>query len=152
MENKVGKWLIYYTTSVVFNIIFTLKELYMEQKFEMGPLQKLWVKTLREHPERQYKGYLGYKNEKEEKYCCLGQLHVLAKGEAAFYSNNNVSDGVGLMVLNYSFSKYGLVSETGGIIDSLSNSLANMNDGDYTWPEIADFIEQNPEKVFTKAV
>lgn len=134
------------------------------EKFELGPLQKEWVKTLREHPERQHTGSLGYKDGDIWNLCCLGQLLVLAKGESVLSYLGNVYCNSSSTQLEKYYGDYGLKDEEGRFYDdnghSISSliggthffSLADANDGGLTWPEIADFIEANPEKVFTKAV
>lgn len=128
----------------------------MKTKFKLGPLQKAWVKELREHPERQIMGELGSGNIDKFKACCLGQLHVCAKGKNAFNERGEIDDGdLGYL---HSCTDYGLRSSGGSLKDfhSFSNGtytcLSNANDGGVPWSELADFIEQNPEKVFTKSV
>jgi hypothetical protein len=45
----------------------------------LGPIQKAWIKALREHPELQTKGQLGIKSGNEIiGLCCLGQLGLIA--------------------------------------------------------------------------
>ena len=132
----------------------------MENKFEMGPLQKEWVKTLREHPERQHTRSLGFKDEEGWHLCCLGQLYVLAVGEENALVDGIVACNGDEKVLSGMYLECGLNNNTGSLKggfythkdQSKSWMLSAMNDKGATWPEIADFIEANPSKVFTKAV
>jgi hypothetical protein len=130
----------------------------MKTKFEMGPVQKAWVKSLREHPERQAKGYLGDGTPDDYKACCLGELLVRASGFnlcPSPFVNGRILDGGdpdgSSRILRTFYKKVGLHSDQGSIIYSLT-SLGEMNDNGVTWPKIADFIEANPEKVFSKSV
>lgn len=145
-------------------------------KFNMGPLQTEWIRSLREHPERQMSSALGkIINEETGEYraCCLGELHLcyhrmnnlplplhgkdiidLYDGdeeEIAFHSDIFED-------LSSSWQAYGLKSQMGAIdVYARPNcsitSLAQMNDdGDWTWSDIADFIEEFPEAVFSESV
>ena len=119
----------------------------MESKQKLGPLQKKWVKTLRSGKYKQGKEAL----KKGEKYCCLGVLcdieqklttegYVKGTGNEAYLPKTLVS-------------KYSFHSEEGNL-KNYSNgkpSLVVMNDKGYTFKEIADFIEQNPEQVFKQS-
>lgn len=108
---------------------------------------------------------------KNHKYraCCLGELHIIGcrmlgtplpiKGTAIAEWTGN---GIITSVLQVSYKKYGLRSKAGGFRDSIihkigevnasSLSLAEANDAGASWIEIAEFIEDNPEVVFTKSV
>lgn len=146
----------------------------MENKepFELGPLQKLWIQFLREHPERQTKDILGRKAGDDYVACCLGELHLcyhrlnnlplpfitIDKHEFIIdtYDYNNLQ-------LDASFKDYGLHDANGsfkfkhmeavmGGGSKYYTSLAIANDAGATWVQIADFIEANPECVFEKSV
>ena len=108
---------------------------------------ELWLTTLEQHPERQTTGYLKKSN---NKMCCLGQLCDLLYEpnetqllEGDYYSygeDENIEDLPEEVVEFMGF--YGPYGE-------LDNStLAQLNDDGITWPEIAKFIRENPEKVF----
>ena len=134
-------------------------------KFELGPLQKMWLEQLRKHPERQISHCLGYGTPKEYKACCLGELHLcahrLANKKLPFDSNNRICDDSIYGTLSYSYEQYGLNSSVGQSVKEFTTSfiedksfytLAQANDGGVSWPEIADIIEKNPENFFTKSV
>lgn len=148
--------------------------------FEMGPLQKFWLKSLREHPERQIDGILGQKDpDNKDGYfaCCLGELLLC---DARFNSKplpfvgdiivdkdpsvkdedidiDNVEQDEDCM-LSFSYEKYGLRNMGGELAkpvtidDKTLNSLVEMNDSGISWTLIANYIEQNLENVFTKSV
>lgn len=144
---------------------------------ELGPLQKQWVQSLREHPERQLKNALGRGEPESYRACCLGELHVLGcqffhepppfdKGTIVDDPNDETEDAVTCLGKHY--EKYGLRALDGMLnvmVDKVTwprfksyngpkqfASLAGMNDGGLTWVEIADYIENNPDNVFTKSV
>lgn len=125
---------------------------------ELTKLQKFWLEQLKKHPMRQARGSLGYKEGRRYKACCLGELHLchfrLMKMKLPF-REGNIVDG-GTTYLTISHSKYGLKSHGGRLSKRVTikgseyGSLAEMNDGSMSWPEIAKFIEENPELVFNK--
>lgn len=144
---------------------------------ELGPLQKEWVQSLRDHPERQMSHSLGRKSEQGEGYkaCCLGELHVIAcrkKGVEPFSNKGRIRDAKPdndeyqdpYAMLEASWEEYGLIDNSGRFLKAiepkleLANThkeitrLAQMNDSGYNWTEIADYIEKNPDNVFTKSV
>ncbi len=125
---------------------------------QLGPMQTLWIKELREHPERQMDGVLGEGSIEKFKACCLGQALVCLKGEEAF--NNNTREIIDNQQTYYlkSFADMGLRSDSGKFktaveLDNvLYGSLAEMNDsGEVKWSQIADYIEANPENVFVES-
>ena len=130
---------------------------------KLGKLQKMWIASLREHPERQYRWRLGKGTPEDYQACCLGELHLCAyrmKGEELPFYDGVVRDGDRVDQLGASYRKYGLRSQ-GGVLSvsvylpgytTMFYSLAAMNDNGVTWAEIADFVEANPELVFTKSV
>ena len=138
----------------------------MKTKFELGPIGKAWVKSLRENPERQMSSQLGEKNEDGTyKACCLGEYALVASemnpsiaqlvewdshGELYCGSIEFLEDAykeLGLKSYRGSLSKPLVVSD-----DVVYYSLADMNDDGMSWPEIADYVEANPHNVFTKPV
>ena len=118
---------------------------------ELGPIQKEWIKTLREHPERQLKESLGYIDGDNIKMCCLGQLLYCVKGIKCLDNKGIVNDDSYDERLTFSFKELGLRSDIGESNHKNHNSLVRMNDGEKTWPEIADKVEANPEGYFTKS-
>lgn len=117
------------------------------KKFKMGPMQKRWIKALKSGNYKQCKGELC--SDKTGGYCCLGVANeCLALGQ------------VGNEVLSDTYHKLGLRDGDGGIIPSYKfpsgninhKYLSQMNDSGVTHAKIAEFIEQNPQLVFTHSV
>lgn len=132
-----------------------------EKKFELGPLQKEWIASLRAHPERQERGFLGRGEPEKYNACCLGELlvcahRILPNFPNPFYKGKicEINDQDIETYLDKSFHTFGLNSSSGSVYDGINGhtSLASANDFGMSWPEIADFIEAHPEKVFTKSV
>jgi hypothetical protein len=111
---------------------------------------ELWLTTLEQHPERQTSGYL---KKDDGTMCCLGQLcdllyeeSEIGKSEYCYYhygEDENVEDlPLEVVRLMGFYDSYGRIPDLG-------SSLAEMNDdlGD-SWPQIAKFIRENPDKVF----
>lgn len=115
-----------------------------------GPIQTAWLKSLREHPERQTTKVLGYRTNGAYKACCLGELGLIA-GVCTFDSNGTLCcDGSRTILLNY--TGLGLRSPNGRQTKFAEPTLAVMNDFGKTWPEIADHVEKNFSLYFTKSV
>lgn len=133
---------------------------------ELGPIQKAWLASLKEHPERQYVGALGRKEEGGDNYqaCCLGEGGLIAgvcewadsggliikdiyvPGSAThrgFYLSGNAYRELGL---------YGPKGEHRDSPDDLDKSLSGLNDAKKPWLEIANIIEANPEHYFERLV
>jgi len=137
---------------------------------ELGPIQKEWIKSLREHPERQTTGHLGAKmgNGKDYKACCLGEGLCILRRLDGQDPLNFFEPGGRLLdnaehnyLLSETAERLGLHDGKGslkGEVDSVEvrshrlYSLSSANDTGMTWPEIADFIEKHPESVFAKSV
>lgn len=126
----------------------------------LGPIQTQWLAGLRANPEQQMKGSLGIPH--ENKYCCLGKGLVIAKGGDIKIDAGRLKSGNCAVSLNEDYRLLGLYSHVGKPIGGLRHqikingksydSLACANDEGATWPEIADWIEANADKIFTKAV
>lgn len=136
-----------------------------QEKFELGPIQKEWLRRLRAHPERQGTCRLGKIIDLESgnyKACCLGEAVLLLcelSGEkpetsdmgslldnnGGFYPDEATVDKLGIR------GNRGRLKERAIVKNCLRYSLSEMNDDNVTWPEIADYIEANPENVFTKS-
>lgn len=134
----------------------------MEKKYKdhlESPLIFLWLSQLEKYPERQTKTILGEGTPRKYKACCLGEaelcIHRIAKTKLPFVKtssqspNQIFSEARTLVLSDESYQKLKLNGDAGDIRDERYSSLANMNDdGGLTWPEIAKFIRENPEKVF----
>lgn len=139
---------------------------------ELGPIQKAWIASLREHPERQMTSKLGGGNSEDYKACCLGEavltLCRLESEQLPFedgklfdkFSGTNYKQ-FGVLSKN-TFEKLGLNDETGGFIKGFTlpnkkspefriNTLAAANDCGYTWLEIADLMEKHTESIFVES-
>lgn len=120
---------------------------------ELGPKQKQWLHNLRTYPERQGKFSLGEGTPESYTACCLGEL-LLVCGLGKFVNGklfDNPEIGPNCKYLYNSYSELGLRDHGGYPIDNKGDSLAYMNDGGKKWPEIADIVEANPERYFTKS-
>ena len=121
------------------------------EKFEFGPIQKQWLKNLKEHPERQYKEALGVKPVGSSyEACCLGELALLAG--VAHWSEGILFCGEDKETTGMYYEKLGLRSGVGSPKSGHHSSLATLNDDEMTWPEIAAHVEKYPEVYFTKSV
>jgi hypothetical protein len=120
------------------------------------------VENLKAYPERQMKDFLGQGSPEEYKACCLGEL-LLCKYRAQkkklpfiggeLYSGKS-EDAVACLD---NYKSLGLLSNTGEIRADVADTypegtLAELNDLTSTWPEIAAFVEANPDHFFTKSV
>jgi len=143
--------------------------LFNTQNMELGRIQKEWVKSLREHPERQMSDFLGKVVDRDEyKACCLGELlcvRARLENKPPPFVYGSIWDGDNSSSLTSSYGGLGLRSNNGGFeIDEeirifmkdsrieKTDSLASLNDSGVKWPIIADFVEAFPDKIFTKSV
>lgn len=145
-----------------------------QTKFELGPIQKEWVQSLKDHPERQMMAQLGKGNINNYKACCLGELLICYNRAKEIFiefdSELNLIDrpkGSNKLLYtsafpSYSYESLGLYSANGDFkatsLDFLEykfkefTSLASANDHGVPWPVIAEFVEQYPEKIFKISV
>jgi len=140
---------------------------------ELGPLQKKWVQYLKDNPTLQGSGYLGiFEEDKPKELCCLGAYLICynaSKNVSNKIVNGNLVDDYDNSGLSVSYDELGLLDAVGAFVffdnetfhqdmegvdfgKNNNRDLASANDGGVTWLEIAEFIEQQPEKVFTKSV
>jgi len=139
-----------------------------------GKIQTAWIKALKDHPERQCAGSLGYTTEEDDietpyMACCLGELLLVDArinnkpmpfdgGKLEDHDPN--SDDYSSALPEYSWDRLGLYdSEGNSIYDEVLMigkkgypSLSDANDSGATWTEIAEFVEENLEQVFTKSI
>ena len=158
---------LFFFGSIAIALAIILFDHFYKPKFNFGPIQKEWLKTLRKHPERQLKKNLGIMTENNIQMCCLGQLGVL-KGCLSWLEGHSGT----LKVLydvgedgntesksypSYSYKTLGLNNHVGSpSVKKLEDgteltALASMNDGAYTWPQIADHVEKYGHYYFTKS-
>ena len=133
---------------------------------ELGPIQKLWIKQLKQHPERQTREQLGEGKPRDYKACCLGELllckHRIEHKKLPFNENvicdmyNNHEDAE---TLTFSHGELGL-RDRNGIAKNLFKikkhkftSLVAANDHpSASWLDIAHVVEEDPENFFLKSV
>lgn len=132
----------------------------------LGPIQKEWIRRLRAHPERQQESALGtQKPDGTYTACCLGEGGLVAGvchwgGHSKLCVPDPTAEGEDQEgFLGYgAYQALGLWNSRGGFHSPVVTptesytSLANMNDGGLTWPQIADYMEANPDNVFERSV
>lgn len=118
--------------------------------FELGPKQKTWIAALRSGKYKQGKAKLCTIDADGNKcYCCLGVANdVLELGilQTSAYLYNAYKE-LGLKDYDGEFININMLHPSrAGFV----SSLAELNDSlNYTFEQIADYIEQNPENVFS---
>jgi hypothetical protein len=126
---------------------------------KLGVLQRAWVEDLKKYPERQTINSLGTIKNNVIKVCCLGQALITK----ARLDNKNVKlEGCVIVdpkdsikntkCLKKSYQDFGLRSSVGTIDNYDDLFLTSMNDSSKSWLEIAKFIENHPEDVFTHKI
>jgi len=130
---------------------------------KLGKLQGAWIQSLKKNPERQMSSQLGNGAPKCYTACCLGELHIvhhkLSKKKLPF-DNGALRDGKHGTILGNSWRKYALRDSSGAFKtpvmledkDEKCVSLANMNDRGVTWTQIAEYVENNLDNVFTESI
>jgi hypothetical protein len=113
--------------------------------------QQLWVDALRSGEYQQTKKTLQDVNG----YCCLGvACDVAAKnGIPVGFGDDGTLEGGTLSSQHEVVDWLGLNSYTGyiGYVEGISTELTFLNDTyEYTFSMIADFIEQNADKLFVQ--
>ena len=131
---------------------------------ELGEVQKAWIKSLRDHPERQTIHKLGEKITGTDDYeaCCLGEglcvYNIINKLPLPFDKHGVIRSGIERLVLSEDYQKLGLYNSSGAFKGSIIYkgidyfSLGHMNDSGVTWPEIADIMKQNSSLIFKESV
>lgn len=130
---------------------------------KLGPLQKELVKSLRNHPERQGKHFLGRRlpNGRYEA-CCLGEAGLIAK-VCSFnkYRRLSVKSNKNQYYLCDDYKEIGFYDSRGAIkntsyLNNEPETLSDINDsqdnewGD--WVDISYYMEACPEMFFSKSV
>ncbi len=135
---------------------------------KLGKYQKAWIKSLREHPERQTDGILGCRTDDDYKACCLGEalmtLARVGKKKLPFFNDKICDSHIGNdILLEESYNKIGLKDDGGTFLNGFSlpskvssdmekiTTLAGANDNGYSWLEIADLLESQAENIFVKS-
>lgn len=130
-----------------------------QKKYKYNDLQRAWLEDLKTTTEKQGRRWLCLEDDEGiRRYCCLGRACVVAGiaeikyGHIVHFKNNRVQMGaaldIGLQQQLKLRSKLGDIRTDDGELDYYT--LTDMNDsGDWTFKQIADWIEQNPDKVFS---
>ena len=113
---------------------------------QLGPMQKRFVDALRSGEYIQ--GRLELYNKGLNAYCCLGVANTVCElGEKSPIFLERTYNEIGLNNPNGRLSESVKIGETPYI------SLLAMNDaGKMSFKDIGDFIEANPELVFTRSI
>jgi len=130
---------------------------------EIGQIQERWLKALESGDYKQGKGQLCSSDKAERCYCCLGIGAIILgrEFEEAEDSNNIEVDGCNEFLIQ--FENLGLIESDGRLSEhaivmdedndsEYVESLTDLNDRGYSFKYIANYIRNNPEKVFNKAV
>ena len=118
---------------------------------ELETHRRDWIAALRSGNFRQ----TCYDLKNEHGYCCLGVaceiagitpvLNTTLSGDS-YYRFNDSRSSLPIEVKKY----YGFNNSLGGISGDYNNTLSSLNDTDrLTFEKIADFVEENWDKVFT---
>ncbi len=125
-----------------------------KKEFKLGKLQKKWVNELKSGKYKKSKYLLNSKGG----YCCLGiiceieNVLVKEKGKPSYIKGSRNKENQELTKSLY--NKYGLRFAEGKLKERYKNSgfLSQLNDGvNMSLKQIGEYIEQNPENVFTKS-
>lgn len=118
-----------------------------------GPIQRKWLRFLKNNPDKQYKNKLGYNDGKSPKTCCLGQFGLMVNictwvPDGFLHSieaKDNFPDRENMI-------KYGFRTHRGDL-KSLEDdkSLAGINDNG-TWLDVYNACLNDPKGYFTKKV
>jgi hypothetical protein len=113
---------------------------------ELGPMQQKFVDALRSGEYTQ--GRLQLYNKNSDSYCCLGVANVVCDlKESSDIFLDNTYEQLGLR------NRYGSLHKDIYVNTLKYVSLLEMNDtGQMSFKDIANFIEGNPELVFTRSV
>jgi hypothetical protein len=132
------------------------------EPFKLGPLQEQWLQSLEQHPERQTTNALGRKIYDGYKACCLGEAAIIC-GVAKWNALNRLTavyKGDESDALFKGHNLLGLYDCRGQMNKTLRSptqpekecdTLALMNDRDFTWPQIAAEIRKDPTNFFTES-
>lgn len=124
---------------------------------ELGPNQKAWVDALRSGNYQQGTEVLHSITNEVSYFCCLGVLCEMNKEHLDVMVVNRMSRVITEYDHRQSFlpsklvGAYGFHDDLGLNIVDDEKTLAALNDAcDYSFSDIADIIEANPEHYFSK--
>lgn len=139
-----------------------MKKQKKKQKKKFTKLQEAWLQALESGDYKQAQGFLCV-GQDEKRYCCLGvacevyndwakqhKQRVITSRlveDEEFYTIDGCEYGLGDRLQE----KLMLHSFNGAFVDCAygSHSLATMNDGGFSHKQIAEYIREHPENVFT---
>lgn len=132
------------------------------KKFKLGPWQRAWIRSLR-NGFKQISGYLCRTDKTGEKteysFCCLGvacemflendvPLRFEEKSTMVFYGESHQ------FLPSELWRELRLYSAAGKInkehLSIRFSSLAELNDNDYSFEQIANLLEKHPEAFFSE--
>jgi hypothetical protein len=118
-----------------------------------GPIQRKWLRFLKNNPDIQYKGKLGVKcnNRLGYKACCLGQFGLMTD-----ICHWNEIDLVNSIIerdypMNLDIQMYGFVDGEGCYLNPGKMSLSLINDTT-SWLHVYNACLNDPKGYFTKKV
>ena len=127
-------------------------------KQELGPLQREWIRCLRSKEWKQGQAFLCREQNGEVRYCCLGIACEVAAANGISVEQNQGGSGVwhfdsrdgSLPVVVKIAMKFR--GNCGGLTQPMKKFmyLDAANDAGVKFKTIADFVEANPEAVFTE--
>jgi hypothetical protein len=132
------------------NFINWLKEEYILFT-QFGPIQRKWLRFLKNNPERQGRGFLGYKTNGIEYVCCLGQFGLMT-GICKWSHNQLISNNSSIYLPGEKdMLQYGFY--VGGNHKSYrdSEALSTINDKS-PWLDVYNACLADPKGYFTKKV
>lgn len=123
----------------------------METKQKLGPIQQEWVNALRSGKYKQGRECLH--NINDNTWCCLGCATDIAEKHGISVRKNTYGEYVENEVLEINVAEACKFIRNDGKIDGkrlgMFNTLVESNDSGFNFTDIADFVEANPEAVFT---
>ena len=131
---------------------------------KLGKKQEKWLKALESGRYKQGNGRL---RREDNTHCCLGVAYRTLRCEFTLDPNQRLYKVYGDVSVMMKPGLIGLRNSWGAIKPYLTpeekkvyfraeipsrNGLTSLNDADATFKQIARFIRENPERVFTKSV
>lgn len=136
-----------------------------QKDYQFSPLQLQWLEYLEDHPEQQTTGTLGRVIKEKEYFCCLGAGAKVCG--VKYQKATPIHEATALefgpeKCIDYLSPEVQMKLKLRGIEGQLKlpitlsffeekmSSLAEMNDKEVSWPEIAKYIRENPYNVFVE--
>lgn len=115
-------------------------------KQKLGPNQQAWVDVLRSGKYEQCKGTL----ERSGSFCCLGVLCMVAQGKGPIirFESNELEGGD--LASQWRVREWVKLRSNDGQGQGLTSLMELNDEKGYTFPQIADFIEEHADKLFSE--